>query len=96
MQSVTRERRRDQRVRRELRVDLGAIFGTTRNVSASGMFFETDVPMAIGCEVSFQVVLETPEGGRLLRCRGEVVRVRPEAGRMGMAVKILESTIEER
>lgn len=95
MQSVTRERRRDQRVRKELRVDLGAISGTTRNVSASGMFFETRVPIAIGCEVSFQVMFETPDGERMMKCRGEVVRVRPEDGRMGMAVKILDSTIEE-
>lgn len=96
MQTANRERRRDQRVPKELQMDLGAVSGTTRNLSASGLFFETDTPFAVGCEVRFVVDLDTPEGGKALRCRGEVLRIKPRAGRMGIAVRILDSTISDR
>ena len=75
-------------------MELGATIAVTRNVSASGMYFEADMPYAVGNEIRFAVDLETPEGRRVLRCRGEILRVRPQNGRMGMAVKILESAIE--
>ena len=96
MQTANRERRRDQRDPKELRMDLGAISGTTRNISASGLFFETDTPLTVGCEVRFVVDLDTPDGGKALRCRGEVLRIKPQAGRMGIAVRILDSTIADR
>jgi len=75
-------------------MDLGTAVAVTRNVSASGMYFEAAMPYLIGNEIRFTVDLETPEGKRVLRCRGEIVRVKPRSGRMGMAVKIIESTIE--
>lgn len=75
-------------------MDLGTASAVTRNVSASGMYFEADMPCVVGNEICFAVDLETPEGKRVLRCRGEILRVRPKNGRMGMAVKILESAIE--
>jgi len=96
MQTVNRERRRNQRVPKELQMDLGTVSGTTRNISVSGFFFETDTPFAVGCEVQFVVDLDTPEGRQALRCRGEVLRIRPHAGRMGIAVRILDSTIADR
>lgn len=94
MHTNKRESRRDERVPTELPVDLGATTGVTRNVSASGMFFETDTAYAVGSEISFSVNLETPGGKMVLRCRGEIVRVKPTNGKVGVAVKIVESAME--
>lgn len=76
-------------------MDLGTGSAVTRNVSASGMYFEADMPYTIGNEIRFAVDLETPEGRSVLRCRGEILRVRPQNGKMGMAVKIVESVLED-
>ena len=38
--------------------------------------------------------LETPGGKMMLRCKGEIVRIEPRDKRVGVAVKIVESTIE--
>ena len=75
-------------------VDLGTTTGVTRDVSASGVFFETDVPYTLGNEISFAMDLETAGGKMVLRCRGEIVRVKPGDGKVGVAVKITESVIE--
>lgn len=94
MQTADQDKRREERVSAALRVDLGTTTGITRDVSASGVFFETDVPYVIGSEISFAMDLETPGGKMVLRCRGEIVRVKPREGKVGVAVKITESTME--
>jgi len=93
MNPASPERRREERVSTELHMDLGGAIAVTQNISPSGMYFENDVPYAVGSEVKFSVDLDTPEGKRVLKCRGEVVRLKPQSGRIGMAVKIVESTI---
>jgi hypothetical protein len=88
------ENRKEQRVRAALRVDLeGAATGVTRDVSASGIFFETDASYARGSSIRFHINIETPGGPMLLTCRGEVVRLEPRGERLGVAVRILESTV---
>lgn len=90
------EKRRDERVATALPVDLGTATGITRDVSASGVFFETDATYAVGSEISFAVELDTPGGKMILRCKGEIVRIEPRDARVGVAVKITESTLEPR
>lgn len=67
--------------------------GVTRDISASGMFIETDANHPIESLVSFSVELDTPQGKMLIRCRGEVVRIEPRHRKVGIAVKITESTM---
>lgn len=86
-----REKRGDERVDAQYPVDVGGAAGVTRNVSASGIYFETAVPYVVGSEVDLTIDLDTPGGTMKLRCRGEIVRVKPAEGRMGVAVKILSS-----
>jgi hypothetical protein len=88
-------RRREERVAKELPMALGAAPAVTRNISPSGMYFESDVPYVVGSEVRFSVDLDTPDGKRVLHCRGEIMRIKPHSGKMGMAVRILDSTIED-
>ena len=85
--------RREERVSAALPVDLGTATGITSDVSASGVFFETDATYALASEISFAVQLETPGGKMMLRCKGEIVRIEPRGKRVGVAVKIVESTM---
>ena len=69
--------------------------GVTQNVSASGVFFETNEDHAAGSEINFAIELDGPGGEKLmLRCRGEIVRVERRDGKLGVAAKIVSSKIE--
>ena len=72
----------------------GARTGMTRNMSPSGIFFETDAEMRIGESIHFSVTFDSPPGKLMLECRGEIVRVEDVGGRTGVAVKIVESRLE--
>ena len=89
------DNRREERVRAALRVDLGNnASGVTRDVSASGIFFETDTAYAPGSPISFAIDIDAPGGKMILNCRGEIVRVEQRDRRVGVAVKILESMLK--
>ena len=88
------ENRREERISASLPVNLGSTTGVTRNVSASGISFETDVSYGIGNPISFAVHLDAPGGKMVLKCRGEIVRVEPRGKRVGVAVKVGESVLE--
>lgn len=78
---------------RPVRLDRGT--GVTRNISASGVFFETSVDYAVGSKISFAIEIEGPRGGKLmLRCQGEIVRVERRDGKVGVATKIVPSKLE--
>ena len=90
-----REKRRgERRVLTALSVNLGNAKGVTRDVSASGIFFETDASYGLGNLISFTVEFDAPGGKLLLRCRGDIVRIEPRGTQVGVAVKIIESTME--
>lgn len=69
--------------------------GTTRNLSASGLFFETGRARRVGSLVELSIDLGI--GGRplVLKGRGQVLRVEPLDGSSGLAVRLLESRLEE-
>ena len=77
-----------------LPVSVGSAAGIARDVSASGIFFEIDAAYTIGSSINFAVKLDTPSGFMNLKCLGEIVRIEPRDSRMGVAVKITESTME--
>jgi Tfp pilus assembly protein PilZ len=93
MKTASTEQRREERVAAELPVELGSAQGITKNVSATGIFFETDTAYSIGGTVDFAVELATPGGKMKMRCRGEIVRIEPREARVGVAVKITESML---
>ncbi len=94
MAPVSTSRTREERVRtaRPVRLDQGT--GITRDVSASGVFFETDVNYAAGSEINFSIELDGPGGKMMLRCQGQIVRVEQRDGKVGVAAKIIESRLE--
>ena len=89
------EKRKEERmsVTRPVRLDRAA--GVTRNISASGVFFEADVDYAIGSKILFAIELDGPQGEKLeLITRGEIVRVERRDGKACVAVKIVASKLE--
>jgi hypothetical protein len=89
-----KQKRREERITTELPVYLGGITGKTRDVSASGILFETDATYALGNSISFAVEMNTSAGKMVLRCRGDVVRIEPQGKKVSVAVKISQSTLE--
>jgi hypothetical protein len=87
------EQRREERVPASLPVGLDGGNGVTRDVSASGIFFETDVSYAAGSHILFTVDIGTPGGNMVLSCQGQIVRVERLGAKVGVAVRITESSI---
>jgi hypothetical protein len=71
-----------------------SLTGTTRDVSASGIFFEADCRFAKGSSIRFTIDIEAPAGRMALDCQGEIIRVEERADRVGVAVRILESVLK--
>jgi hypothetical protein len=89
------EQRGEQRVRAALRVALANNgSGITRDVSASGMFFETDAAYERGSAIDLTIDIDTPGGPMVLSCRGQIVRVERRQATVGVAVRFLESTLK--
>ena len=88
-------KRKEVRVLATRPVRVGRVIGVTRNVSASGVFFETNVDYAVGSKVNFVIELEgLREERSMLTCQGEIVRVEHRDGKVGIAAKIVASTLE--
>ena len=68
--------------------------GTTRDLSASGIYFETDREPGFASPLDFSVEFASGAGGMTLRCRGQVIRVERLGNRIGVAARILESRLE--
>ena len=84
------DRRRAPRFRIAIPVELEEGTGITRDVSLSGVFFETNQSFAPGERVSLILVLERSSPGRPVRlqCEGRVVRVTRSDPKIGVAVAI--------
>jgi hypothetical protein len=85
-----KEQRRDRRVPAALPVKVGRAAGVTRDVSASGMFLETDASYAVGSTVNLMLNLDTPWGKVMFNCRGRIVRREAHDHRMGVAVQFID------
>jgi len=88
-------RRAQQRVSAVLPVKVeGRSAGVTRDISPSGIFFETDQDMTDGSTIHFTLEFDNPSGKLLLECSGEIVRIEKAGGKIGIAAKIVESRLE--
>jgi len=89
------EKRRHQRIHIALPVFLKDATGVTRDVSASGMFFWIAGACALDDLIGFEVELHRPVGRMRLKCLGDIVRTESGNARVGVAVKITESAMEQ-
>ena len=84
------EARRAIRLPMALPVELKEGTGITRDVSLSGVFFETEQPFLPREPITFTLVFEGRSWVRSIRleCEGQVVRVEPSNGKVGVAATI--------
>lgn len=66
----------------------GSASGRMKNLSATGVYFETDERCVVGSRIYFTIDLADSSGPSTLRCTGTVVRreERPN-GRVGLGIK---------
>lgn len=88
-------RRDEDRFGSELPLQVGCSHGVTRNISATGIYFETDTSQQPGSHI--QLVIEMNVQGEKLNlvCEGEVVRVDHRQGVVGVAAKLAGSFFSE-
>jgi len=78
------ERRRGERFKVALPVQLNDGIGTTCDISTSGIFFETERAYSIGDIIRLSLNFEH----ETLRCEARVVRVEQRNGQFGVAVEL--------
>jgi hypothetical protein len=90
------ERRRAPRYTVRLPVELESWRGTTRDVSAAGVYFEADRPYLPGTPISFGLVLEHAGAAApmIVRCHATVVRLEPNGHSFGVAAAITAHSVE--
>ena len=88
------EKRQEERMLVKRPVILARGSGVTRNISSSEVF-ETNAYYAVGSKIIFAIQLDGPQGEKLeLITRGEIVRVEPRGGKVGVAIKIVAFKLE--
>ena len=81
--------RKEERFHTELAVRLEGGEGVTRDVSASGIYFLTDVALEKGQAVNFTLEFrDFPSGPVAVDCSAHVVRVEEQGARKGVGVSI--------
>jgi hypothetical protein len=90
------ENRRALRHKAGVPVEFESGKGVTRDFSASGIYFEADRSFSPGQSIEFTLILEHVDyaGPVRVKCRGEIVRVEQNGGKIGVATTINSSTIE--
>ena len=78
------ERRKGERFKLALPVQLNDGIGTTCDISTSGIFFETERAHSIGETIRLSLNFEH----ETLQCEARVVRVEPRNGQFGVAVEL--------
>ena len=79
------ERRRAKRFKLALPVQLKRASGLTRDISTSGIFFETESAQSMGDKIGLSVDF----GDTTIQCTGRVVRVEKLDGKFGVAAKLI-------
>ena len=89
------DRRHEERVVVALPVILEHGKGVTRNVSESGVFFEfpsRQTSLTPGAAISFSLQFDDTRGGALrltkVGAQGKILRIEPQAGKVGVAAAI--------
>lgn len=92
---AAREQRRADRFDTDMPVHVAGSVGQAHNVSAQGIYFETEIRQEPGSLVD--ITLEYTLYGRRQRllCEGKVVRVEPRGERLGVAARLLAPFFDE-
>lgn len=89
------EHRTEPREAVNLPLKLGdGVSAVTRDISATGLFFETSSKQRVGNLIDFEIDFDTPGGPMKLKAQGQIVRIESHGGRTGVGVKLLSSRLE--
>lgn len=91
MKGRNKDKRSGERVRASLPVAIEGVSGRARDVSASGIFIETDANCALGSPVRLALDLDTPWGKVVIKSQGKIVRVEHRDEKIGVAVQFLDT-----
>lgn len=92
---MTNEHRTEPR--EQIRLPVGLVGGqqtVTRDISATGLFFEMDSVQQVGSLIDLEIELDTPGGPMKLKAQGQIMRIEQQAGKTGVGVKLLNSRLE--
>lgn len=90
-------KRSEERLSVELKVDLGYATGLTRDISVSGVFFQINEENAfckLGNEINLLINLDASIGKLAMKCSGKIIRIEPQGELIGVATKITASKLE--
>ena len=90
MKGKKSDKRRGARVRAALPVKVEGLPATARDVSASGIFIETEATYALGSPVNLALDLDTPWGKVKIQSQGKIVRVEHKDEKIGVAVQFMD------
>lgn len=76
-----------------LQLDDG-VSAMTRDISATGLSFETDSEQRVGNLINVEINLDTPGGPMKLKALGQIVRIESHGSRTGVGVRLLSSRLE--
>ena len=84
------EKRSSQRLQVEIPVYIGQEETITRDVSCSGIYFQTDQSFIEGDDLNFSLELIYALPGKQIKlgCQGEAVRIEKRGEKFGIAAKI--------
>ncbi|MEO6593743.1 MAG: PilZ domain-containing protein [Planctomycetota bacterium] len=86
--------RTEERITLSLPINLeGGAAGVTRDISASGIYFETDLKQTVGSMIDFALDFDNHGMGMTLNCHGQIVRVEEHEKHRGLAVRIIEAKL---
>lgn len=83
------EQRSAVRFDTHLPVRLESDDGVAHNISAGGIYFETDVRHELGALVNFTVEFQLYGKKHRLLCEGKVVRIEAQGTRIGVAARLV-------
>ena len=88
------QRRKSVRYNGEIPLEVKEGTGLTRNSSANGIYFITDQVLSVGERLGVVLLLELNKYKPVcrLRCEGEILRVEPNVGKIGVAFAITSRT----
>jgi PilZ domain len=86
MKKKANNHRRAERMQAAMSVVVGGARGRTRDISASGMYLETNAACTVGSSVDLELDLIMPWGKTVILCTGKVVRAERRKNRIGLAV----------
>jgi hypothetical protein len=90
-----REQRGAERFDTTLPVSVSGARGRTHNISAHGVYFESDMPQSVGALVNFTVEYTLYGRTHRLLCEGKVVRVERQGDRVGVAARLVAPLFDE-